>query len=362
MRDRNAERGHDRVAGVLLHGAAVPGDGRRDRLEVVAENTPERLGIERRGERHRLDDVDEEDRDEPPELHCRAGERRLLEEQRLVLAEDRRLELAQLGAGIDAELLDERLARCPVGRERVRLPARAVERKHELRPRPLAERLRLHERLELRHELRVPGEREIGVDPLLEDGRAQLLEPRDLGLRERLVEEVRERRAAPERESFTERALGRDRVVSLERGASLLREACEPVDVDPLRRQLELVAGRAGRNHRPERLAELGDIDLDRVGGGLGRITGPQRLDQPVDGDDAAGLEREHGKERARLRPPERDELSRARGFERPEKAYVELWGACPARSVHVVVPSVRVRSHFLTAPRRFPHPTLSRS
>ena len=36
VRDRDAERGHDRVAGVLLHGAAVPCDRRRHRLEVAS--------------------------------------------------------------------------------------------------------------------------------------------------------------------------------------------------------------------------------------------------------------------------------------------------------------------------------------
>ena len=51
-------------------------------------------------------------------------------------------------------------------------------------------------------------EREVGVDPLLEHDRAELLEPRDLVLRERLVQEVGERGAAPERERLAKRALG----------------------------------------------------------------------------------------------------------------------------------------------------------
>ena len=211
VRDRDAERRHDCVAGELLHGAAVSRDRRRDRLEVALQDAPERLGIERLGERHRLDDVDEEDRDEPAELHRRPGERRLLEQERLVLAEDRGLELAELGARIDAELLDERLARGAVGGERVGLPSRAVEREHELRARALAQRLGSDERLELRDELGVAAERKIGLDPLLERDRAELLEPRDLGLGERLVEEVGERRAAPERERLAERTLGRRR-------------------------------------------------------------------------------------------------------------------------------------------------------
>jgi hypothetical protein len=44
----------------------------------------------------------------------------------------------------------------------------------------------------------VAAEREVGLDPLLERGEAEFLEPSDLGLRERLVGEVRERVAAPQ--------------------------------------------------------------------------------------------------------------------------------------------------------------------
>ena len=64
------------------------------------------------------------------------------------------------------------------------------------------------ERLELGDELCVAPEREVRLDALLERDGAQLLEPRDLRLRERLVEEVGERGAAPERERLAQRALG----------------------------------------------------------------------------------------------------------------------------------------------------------
>ncbi len=362
VRDGDAERGHDRVARVLLHRAAVSDDRRRNRLEVAPQDGAERLRIERLGERHRLDDVDEEDRDEPTELHRRPRERSLFEKQRLVLPQDRGLELAQLRAGVDAELLDERLAGGAVGGERVRLPAGAVEREHELSARALAERLRLDERLELGDELCMPAEREIRLDPLLDGDRAQLLEPRDLGLRERLVQEVRERRAAPEGERLAQRTLGRCRISPSERPAPLLGETREAVEIDPLRSELELVARRARRDHGAERLTELGDVDLDGVRRRVGLLARPERLDQPIDGDDPAGLEREHGEQRARLRSSESDWRAIALHLDGAEEAYFELWGACPARSVHSSSPRSRVLSHFLTAPRGLPYPALSRS
>jgi hypothetical protein len=57
----------------------------------------------------------------------------------------------------------------------------------------------VHERVELAHELGVAGEREVGVDPLLQAREPLLLESRRLRRRERLFE-VAQRRSAPERE------------------------------------------------------------------------------------------------------------------------------------------------------------------
>jgi hypothetical protein len=98
---------------------------------------------------------------------------------------------------------------------------------------PLAEPLGLDECFELGDELDVAAEREVGLDALLDDDRAQLLEARDLRLCERLVEEVRERGPSPQCKGLTERDLGRLRLAPLERGAPFLRQAREN-DVRPL--------------------------------------------------------------------------------------------------------------------------------
>ena len=58
-----------------------------------------------------------------------------------VLRQDRVLEGAQLGARLDADLLDERAPGAAVGLERVRLAAAAVQREHQLRAQVLAQRL-----------------------------------------------------------------------------------------------------------------------------------------------------------------------------------------------------------------------------
>ena len=137
---------------------------------------------------------------------------------RRVLPEDRLLEGLELAARLEPELVGERTARVLVARERIRLTARAVEGEHELGAQPLARGVLADERLELGDQGRVAAERQIGLDALLERQQPELVEPGDLGLRELLVGEVRERRAAP----HVERLAGggrerRSRVAALER-------------------------------------------------------------------------------------------------------------------------------------------------
>ena len=108
--------------------------------------------------------------------------------------------LPQRGPGVDAELVDQRPAGVVERRERVRLAAGVVEREHQLRAEPLAQRMAGDLRLELADQLGAAAQREIGLDPVLERRQPLLLEPRDLRLRERLVGHVGQRRAAPDRE------------------------------------------------------------------------------------------------------------------------------------------------------------------
>ena len=105
-------------------------------------------------------------------------------------------------------------------------------------------------------------------------------------------------------------------------------------DVDVLWIELEHVAGRARGDDGAESLAELRDVDLDRVRGCLRRIARPERLDEPVDGDDASRLERKDGQESARLLAAEGD--SRLPARPRTDRAPATRAVGCPpARSVH---------------------------
>jgi hypothetical protein len=156
-----------------------------------------------------------------------------------LVAQDLRLQLLQLRAGLDPELLDEAHPRRLVGVERLRLPAGAVEREHQQAPEGLAQRVLADERVELADDVAVAAELEVGVDPLLERNKAQLLQPVRVRLRPCVEGELGERRAAPEAERLAERA-------PLGLGVGRTRLAQQPLEahgVDPLALDVKHVAG-----------------------------------------------------------------------------------------------------------------------
>ena len=147
--------------------------------------------------------------------------------ERLVMVEDRLLERAKLLTRLDPELLVERAADILVGGESVCLTAAAVEREHLVGAQPLLQRVAGDEQLQLRDEIGLAADSEIGVDPLLEQREVQLLQPRYLGLDEVVVGHVRERMATP----YAER-LAQQRARLRRLGLTRLRtQDLDPVDV-----------------------------------------------------------------------------------------------------------------------------------
>jgi hypothetical protein len=126
-----------------------------------------------------------------------------------VLTKNGPLELAQLLSRLDAELLDQHAEGVLVGGERLRLATAAIEGEHQLRSHALALQMRARERLQLADDLGVAARGEILLDPPLEAVQSQLVEPDDHSLREAVIGEVGERRAAPESKRLAELALVR---------------------------------------------------------------------------------------------------------------------------------------------------------
>ncbi len=115
------------------------------------------------------------------------------------MRQDGALESLEVRGRIQSQFLAEHPMGVAVELEGVCLTVGTVERKHELAADPLAKRLRRNQRLELDDHLGVPPLVQVDGDPFLQRSQAHLLQPRDVGPRERAVRELLERRASPER-------------------------------------------------------------------------------------------------------------------------------------------------------------------
>jgi hypothetical protein len=111
--------------------------------------------------------------------------------------------------------------------------------------------------------------------------------------------------------------------------------ALEVLEVERSRRELDRIAGGPGDDRLPlaEGAAQLGDVDLERLGGGRRRALAPQLVDQPVGRDDLVAVVQEQDREqRAALGARHRDLLAARPHAQRPEDAELHrLTGALPA-------------------------------
>ena len=200
------------------------------------------------------------------------------EVERRILGQHRLVQPPQLGARLDADLLDERRARVAVGGERLRLAAVAVQREHPLGVQVLAQRMLGDQRVELADHLGVPAGREVGVDGRLRRAQPQLVEAADLGGGERLVGDVLERVAVPQRERLARRAA--------------LQQPLEARRVHLAVGELELVAAAARDDLRAvavQQRPQVRDVELDHLRRARRRLLAPQALDQRVGRHRAAG-------------------------------------------------------------------------
>ena len=200
-----------------------------------------------------------------------------------VLGEDPPVQRLQPRGRLDAQLLVEPAAEAVVGRERLGLPAGAVEREHEQPVRRLAQRVRGDVRLELRDRVGVAAARDVGLDALLEAGQPQRFEVRGLDLRERLLE-LGERRAAPQVQRLAQQRRRALRVAGVECRAPGLPQPREARGVHVLGAGDERVA----RRPRLERtlgqdLAQLRDGDLDHLDRRRRDVLAPQVVHEPAD-------------------------------------------------------------------------------
>ena len=169
--------------------------------------------------------------------------------ERRILAQDRLFEAPQLRRGLESELRVQPAPAPRVDLQRVGLAPAAIQGQHEQAEQPLARRMLGDQLFELGDDERVLPRRQARVDALFQRGEAQLLEPGDLSLRERLERDIGQGRPAPQRERIVEQA-PRRRLVALDarrpRGAD---ERLETPRVDRVGLDREAIA----RRHRLQR-------------------------------------------------------------------------------------------------------------
>ena len=190
--------------------------------------------------------------------------------------------------------------------ERLGLPARAVEGEHQLLSRPLTKRMLGDDGLELAHQLGVPSGGEVAVDSLLEAAEVQLVETGDLGLRKIRVGELRERRAAPERECLAR--------------LPVFQVSLEPREVELVRVNSDQVAGRLREQALGvEHLPQLRDVDLERLLRRFGWLVLPECVGEALGGDDLVRMQEEHCQEGAVLGARQGDDTFPVDHVERAE-------------------------------------------
>ena len=244
---------------------------------------------------------------------------RLVPLQGWVLLQHGGLQCAQLRSGLETELVGQQVPHLTQHLERVGLPARPGQGQGAKTPQPFTQRVRRREHLELAGHHRVAPQAERRHGSVLERDRPELVEAGPLGLRGRSVLELGVRHPAPERQGGVEvREVG----LQVRRG----RYGDDPADAEPLvdradqlleassvqgvLTQRQRVAGSLRDEHlrrrprgpvRLERLAQPGDVPLQRGGHRRRRRITPEQVDQRVRSNRTARVQREGGDQGALL-------------------------------------------------------------
>ncbi len=296
-RGQRRRRARPRVAGVEGNqgGRAVDG-GEHVRSVVAAREQPDdacarqrRDGGEgpaaapRRGPRRRL--------------RRRRGRRRL---QRRVLAQDALLQLAQAGARLEPQFVDEVAPDRRVVLERVGLRAGPVQRQHQQLVQALPPGMVGGLPPQHREHLGDAAEVELHLRPLLHRRQPRLGQRGSVGPQRRQLRQAVQRRSAPQRQRLAKPRGGRPRIARLAPGR---HQRVERVAVDARAVEGEPVAGRRRLDRRvleprlAQRPAQAGDVGLDRLPRARGRVVRPQRVDERVTADELPGpqdQERQH--------------------------------------------------------------------
>ncbi len=276
-----------------------------------------------------------------------------------IVVQHLRVQVAQLGAGIGAELGGQDPGDPRVRGERVGLPAGAVQRGDQQCPEPFAQRMLADQFLQLTRHLAGGTERDPGRQPVLGEPQPGVGQPGPVGERPCGRPGGGQDLRREQREPGRARAGRRGRVARGELRGARVRQPHRLERVDRARVDGERVPRGATRQQRrvAEHPAQLRHLGLQRVGAHP-RLVGPQVVQQPFRPDRVAGVEGEpheqlrrqpggHGHGDAgtahRHRPEHRDRQHRASlGRRAPERTRLTHRSVCPRARPDVCVSTRR--------------------
>ena len=225
----------------------------------------------------------------------------------------------QRWAGFDAELADQPLAGLLVGRQRLGLATRPVQRQHQQLPEALVERVLLHQPPQLDHQLGVLTQPQPRVHQRLQRLHALLVQGRDLGLHGPVQLQVAKRPPPPQRRGLRQLPSRAGKITPPVRRGPPIHQPPPAQQVQPLRIDLEPVAARLGQQPRPrggpggpraQQPTHRAGIGA-QVGDGRRRRLGlPEGVHQGLVGHGRVGLQQQHGQQRPLLGGADPDGLT----------------------------------------------------
>ncbi|WSG37087.1 hypothetical protein OHA72_37575 [Dactylosporangium sp. NBC_01737] len=261
----------------------------------------------------------------------------------LLAAQDALVQLLQLLAGLDAQLVGEDRPHVVVFGEHVGLPAQPQIALHEHQPQPLPQRVAAGQPEQLTDEVGVLAQLQQDLRPVLHRDQPQLTQPGALGGDER-AGGAAVGRAPPQRERAVELTDGAVQRTGAVQPPGLGQVLLEAPLVDLPRRKHQHVAGalrqqhlrrRALRPGRLQRAAQAPHVRVDAVDRGRRRVDAPDRVDQLLAADDPPGVGGE-GREQGELpRRTEVDVAPSGADGDRTEQPDLRLLDPCRLHTRH---------------------------
>ena len=246
-----------------------------------------------------------------------------------VLAQDAGLQLPQPPARVDAQLIGQRAARGLERLQRLGLPARPVQGQHQQPGQPLTEPVAAGQLLQLGDHGGVAAQVQVGGKAVFQRGNPQFLQPVPLGLGERLIGHLGQRRSPPQRQPLAQHPGRSRRPARLQQPVTLGGQRGKTGRIQVPGADHQPVAGGLAHQHprrgpgravRLQRPPQIRHIRLQRGGRLRRRLLSPQLLDQPIQRHHMVSVDQQDREQHTLLGASQLDPALPVLGLERSQQ------------------------------------------